>query len=131
MTESTQENKQEVKSEIVTAFDLMWYHFPFPVFLLQKNRTIVSMNKAAKDMGIMAGMKCFQLTGSTGIHEGCLGNSAMKDGEGKRSVAYVPDMKQVIDSYWLPIPGEKNMMIHFGIDITQYAKPEMFPVEGA
>jgi hypothetical protein len=121
--------EKKVNSEVIKAFDLMWYHFPAAVFLLQKNRTIVSMNKAAKDLGVITGMKCFQLSGETGIHEGCLGNSALKDGEGKRSVLYVPAMKQVLDSYWLPIPGEKDMLIHFGIDITEYAKPEMFPPE--
>ena len=130
MTDSAPEKKQQVNPEVVKAFDMVWYYFPFPVFLLQRNRTIVSMNKAAKDMGIMTGMKCYQLTGGTGIHEGCLGNAAMKDEEGKRSVMYVPEMKQVLDSYWLPIPREKDMLIHFATDITEYAKPEMFTPEG-
>ena len=129
MTSNTPENNPQANPEVIKAFDKVWYYFPFPVFLLQKNRTIVSMNKAAKEMGVVTGMKCFQLTGDTGIHEGCLGNSAMKDEEGKRAVAFIPGINQVIDSYWLPIPGEKNMMIHFGVDITEYAKPEMFPAE--
>jgi hypothetical protein len=129
MTETKKTTGGEVNPDIVKAFDLMWYHFPSPVFLLQRNRTIVGMNKAAKELGVMPGMKCFQLSGEKAIHEGCLGNSALKDGESKRSVMYVPAMKQVLDSYWLPIPGEKDMLIHFGIDITEYAKPEMFPSE--
>jgi hypothetical protein len=127
MTEQKEKKNKEVNPEIIKAFDQMWHYYPFPVFLLQKNRTIVSMNKAAKDLGILTGMKCYQLSGNTGIHEGCLGNSAMKDQEGKRSVLYVPGMKQVLDSYWLPIPGEKDMLIHFAADITAYAKKEMFP----
>lgn len=117
----------DISPEILSAFDLMWHHFPSPVFLLLKNRTIIGLNKAAKDMGIMTGMKCFQLSGETGIHENCQGNSALKEGSGKRAVAYVPKFKQVMDSYWLPVPGQPNLLIHFAIDITEYAKPEMFP----
>ncbi len=127
MDEKKEKKNREVNPETIRAFEQMWHYYPFPVFLLLKNRTIVSMNKAAKDMGIMTGMKCFQLSGSTGIHEGCLGNSALKDQAGKRSVLYVPGMKQVLDSYWLPVPGEKDMLIHFAADITEYAKKEMFP----
>lgn len=129
MPEKKKTEPHEVDPEIIRAFDLMWHYFPSAVFLLQKDRTIVSMNQAAKELGVMSGMKCFQLSGETGIHAGCLGNSAMRDAEGKRSVLYVPAMKQVLDSYWLPIPGVKGMLIHFAIDITEYAKPEMFPPE--
>jgi hypothetical protein len=127
MSDGKAQPGQEVTPEIIAAFDRMWHHFPSPVFLLLKNRTIIGMNKAAKDLGVMTGMKCFQLSGETGIHASCLGNDALKDGTGKRAVGYVPALKQVMDSYWLPVVGEPGLMIHFAIDITEYAKPEMFP----
>jgi hypothetical protein len=127
METNKKQNRKNINPEILKAFELMWHYFPAPVFLLHRNRDIIGMNKAAKDMGILTGMKCFQLTGGKGIHEGCLGNAAMQDEEGKRSVSYVPGMKQVLDSYWLPIPGEKDLLIHFATDITQYARPELFP----
>ena len=127
MAEKLSQPGQDVNPEMLKAFEAMWYHFPSPVFLLLKNRTIIGLNKAAKDLGVMTGMKCFQLSGKTGIHENCLGNDALKEGTGKRAVGYVPDLKQVMDSYWVPVVGEPNLMIHFAIDITEYAKPEMFP----
>ncbi len=117
----------DIRVEILKAFQIMWHCFPATVFLLHRSRDIIGMNNAAKDLGILTGMKCFQLSGDTGIHDNCLGNSALRDEAGKRSVMYVPKMKQVLDSYWLPIPGEKNLLIHFATDITPYAKPELFP----
>jgi hypothetical protein len=127
MDKKIQKTAGDFSPEAVQAFEATWFYYPAPVFLLHRNRDIIAMNKAAKDLGILTGMKCFQLSGAKGIHNNCLGNAALREQTGKRSVMYVPQMKQVLDSYWLPVVGEKNLLIHFAADITEYAKPELFP----
>jgi hypothetical protein len=114
-----------VKQETIDAFQLMWGNFPAPVMLLKQNRSIVAINKEAKSRGVPTGIKCHQLSGSTGVHEGCLADAALKEGVAKRIVAYSPLQKQVLDSYWVPVAGETDLYVHFGIDITEYAKAEL------
>ena len=116
-----------VDPDILKAFHAMWDIFPFPVLLLRKDRTILDCNQTAKDKGVRLSTKCFQLSGNADIHKHCLGNTALEQGVAKRLVSYSPVRKQVLDSYWLPLSGEGDLFIHFGIDITEYAKPELFP----
>ncbi|MBU4011388.1 MAG: hypothetical protein KJ882_11560 [Proteobacteria bacterium] len=116
----------EIKPEILNAFNVMWGNFPFVVMLLKENRTIVAINKKAKEMGIQPGLKCHQLSGSTGVHKVCMANEALKEQVSKRVVAYSPQQKQVLDSYWVPVVGENDLYVHFATDITDYAKPELF-----
>jgi len=106
---------------------MMWDAFPFVVMLLKKNRTIVALNRLAIDLGIQPGMKCYELTGVNEPHKECLANAALEEGITKRTVAYIDLFKQVMDTYWVPVKGEKDLYIHFNIDITEYAKPELFP----
>lgn len=117
----------DVSPEALKAFSMMWDCFPAVVMLLKKNRTIVALNKVARDVGIQSGTKCYQLTGETGIHEDCQANSALEEGVAKRSVGYFAAAKWVLDSYWVPVQGEKDLYVHFSTDITEYAKPELFP----
>jgi hypothetical protein len=116
-----------VSPDTLKAFHAMWDTFPFPVLLLRKDRTILDCNKTAKDKGVRRGGKCFRLTGADGIHTHCLGNAALEEETAKRAVGYSAVRKQVLDSYWLPLPDEKDLFIHFAIDISDYAKPELFP----
>ena len=58
----------DVNPEALKAFSMMWDCFPAVVMLLRKNRTIVGLNKVARDVGIQLGTKCYQLTGETAIH---------------------------------------------------------------
>jgi len=116
-----------VNPKTIKAFNMMWGAFPSPVMMLRKNRDIVALNKLAKDYGIQTGGKCYQLTGETEAHEGCMANQALSEGVAMRSVSYANMVQQVQDSYWVPVQGEKDLYVHFGIDITEYAKPELFP----
>ncbi|MEE8469857.1 MAG: hypothetical protein V3S51_00830 [Dehalococcoidia bacterium] len=118
----------DVNPETLKAFNMMWDCFPAVVMLLRKSRTIVALNKVARDVGIQLGTKCYQLTGNTDIHEDCMANSALEEGVAKRSVGYFAAAKWVLDSYWVPVLGEKDLYVHFSTDITEYAKPELFPV---
>ena len=126
MEKSQELDKAEVRPEILKAFHLMWDMFPTPVFLLRKDRTILDFNQTARDRGVQLGGKCYQLSGDDCIHKQCLGNSALEEGVGKRSVGYYAPSKRFVDSYWLPIGGEKDLFVHFAIDITKYANPELF-----
>jgi hypothetical protein len=126
MENSLEPENTGVSPEIIKAFHLMWDMFPTPVFLLKKDRTIVDFNQTAKDRGVRLGMKCYQLSGDDCIHKECLGNSALEGGVGKRSVGYYAPSKRFVDSYWLPIQGQKDLFVHFAIDITQYANPALF-----
>ncbi len=116
-----------VNPEILKAFNMMWDHFPAVVMLLGKDRTIVALNKQGRDVGIQPGTKCYELTGETGIHDDCLANEALKEGVAKRSVSHFALANWVLDSYWVPVSGEKDLYIHFATNITEYAKPELFP----
>jgi hypothetical protein len=126
MEKSQEPDKADVSPEILKAFHLMWDMFPTVVLLLRKDRTIVGLNQAAKNRGVLLGTKCYQLSGDECIHKQCLGNSALEEGTGKRSVGYYAPSKRFVDSYWLPISGEKDLFVHFAIDITKYANPELF-----
>ncbi len=126
MGNSQEQLNSDVNPEALKAFGMMWDYFPAVVMLLRKSRTVVALNKMARDAGIELGTKCYQLTGDTCIHEGCSGNSALEEGVGKRSVSYYAAANLVLDSYWVPVLGEKDLYVHFGIDITEYAKPELF-----
>ncbi len=106
---------------------MMWDHFPAVVMLLGKHRGILALNKQGRDVGLQPGTKCYELTGEMGIHEDCQANSALEEGVAKRSVGYFAAAKWVLDSYWVPVQGEKDLYVHFSTDITEYAKPELFP----
>ena len=107
----------------IAAFHLMWDAFPFLVLLLQRDRTILAANRMAIRMGAIPGMKCYQWHKVEEIHEHCLGNAALDSGRSMRRV--LPYRGMVLDSYWIPVGTEDELMIHFSIDITPYAKPEL------
>ncbi len=127
MQDTSNQRNSDINPETLRAFHMMWDAFPFVVMLLKKNRTIVALNRLARDLGIQPGMKCYELTGVKEPHKECLANAALEEGITKRTVAYIDLFKQVMDTYWIPVQGEKDLYIHFNIDITEYAKPELFP----
>ena len=116
----------EINSEIMNAFHLMWDAFPSPAALLRKDRTVLACNPAAIAIGYRQGARCFQTFGDKGVHKHCRANEALRDGVAQRSVVYSPARQTVGDSYWLPVPGEKDVFVHTVINITPYAKPELF-----
>lgn len=114
-----------VKPDILKAFHLMWDPFPSTVLLVSRDRTVMASNQAALNRGFKLGMKCFQLT-AEGIHKHCKANVTLDDGIAQQTVVYSPISKKVNNSYWLPIAGEKDLLVHVVIDISEYAKPELF-----
>lgn len=110
-------------AEAINAFHKMWDAFPHLVLLLQRDRTIVASNHAAQEKGAVPGLKCYQWSGAEGIHPVCKGNAALEENVAKRSVGNYQG--RVLDSYWLPVGGERDLMLHFSVDITAYAKKEL------
>jgi len=118
-----QQEKIWTRGEVVAAFRKMWDPFPHIVLLLTKDRTIQAANAKVLEMGVRVGSKCFQLTGSKEVHEVCLANAALQENQAKRNVG--PYAERFLDTYWLPIAGEKDLYIHFSIDITKWADPAL------
>jgi hypothetical protein len=116
-----------IKKETIEAFNLMWDELPHVVFLLKKSREVIAVNKTAKAYGINPGIKCYELTGKTKVCDACKANAALKECTAMRHTGYEEKVGMVMDTYWLPIAGEKDLYVHFSIDITEFAKPEMFP----
>jgi len=116
-----------ISPDILKAFHLMWDAFPSSALLVTRNRTIQACNQAAIEKGLAVGMKCFQLS-SDGVHNFCRANAALDDGVAEQSVGYRPASNKVNNAYWLPIAGEKDLFVHVTIDISQYAKPELFEI---
>lgn len=116
----------EISEELSRNFHLFWDNFPFPVMLVRKDRTILDRNKAAEAVGCVPGNRCVD-AGKKEDHIGCLANQALREQAGLRAVGYVEMMGMVLDSYWVPLAGEKDMYLHFSIDISEYAAERMFP----
>ena len=114
-----------IKTELVTAFHWMWDAFPTHAMLVTRDRTIQACNHAAAARGLRPGMKCFQLSADR-IHKHCKANAALEEGAGQQTVVYSQVTKRVNNSFWLPIEGEKDLFVHVVIDISSYAKPELF-----
>lgn len=113
-------NEQIALDEVVRAFHMMWGEYPSSVMLVQKNRTVVAVNKAAEQAGGIAGIKCFTKNGT--MCSWCKGNEMFQTEVAVRDVIKAHGI--VFDSYWIPTPI-KDLCVHFGNDITKWAKPEM------
>jgi hypothetical protein len=114
-----------IDPDVLKAFHLMWDVFPASALLLTRNRTIQACNRAAIEKGLQVGMKCFQLAGD-GIHKHCKANAALDEDAAQQTVAFAPRSNKVNNSFWLPVAGEKDLFVHVVIDISKYAKPELF-----
>ena len=125
MATNPEQIQSAINPDVLKAFHLMRDAFPSSALLVTRNRTIQACNQAAVEKGLAVGMKCFQLT-SDGVHSFCRANAALDNGVAEQSVGYRAATNKVNNSFWLPIAGEKDLFVHVVIDITQYAKPELF-----
>ncbi|WP_029917473.1 hypothetical protein [Pelobacter seleniigenes] len=116
----------QISQDIIKHFHLYWDNFTAPVILVHKDRTVIAVNKAAEPMGCIPGTRCSD-RGPKEAHQNCLANFALKGNRTERSVEYVNMVGMVLDTYWIPLAGEPDLYIHFGIDITPYASDKMFP----
>ena len=110
---------------IEDTFKLMWELYPAPVLLVHHNRGIVAVNKAAENMGVPVGVKCYQLAGNDTICPKCKGNICLKKREGQRRTSYYSSQKAFADTYWVPVAGEEDLFVHFFNDISEHVRPEL------
>lgn len=116
----------EISDETRTNFHLFCDNFPFPVMLVHKDRTIVAVNKTGEKVGYPTGIRCVDM-GKKEHHQGCLANQALAEQTAKRVVGYFDFANAVLDSYWIPLAGSKELYLHFAADITQWAKDSLLP----
>lgn len=114
-----------VKTEIIDSFYQQWENFPEFAALIRKDRRVIALNKAARDIGYPQGIKCFELGGRE-LHKECLADTALKEQKAKYQILknnmIGPQLTMI--TYWLPLHKEKDLYVHFNIDITRYADPE-------
>ncbi|SNB45330.1 hypothetical protein [Geobacter sp. DSM 9736] len=116
----------EITEEIRSNFHLFTDNFPFPVMLVHKDRTILAVNRAGETAGYPTGIRCVDM-GEKKHHKGCLANQALSEQTAKRVVGYFDFAGGVLDSYWIPLSGSKELYLHFAADITEWAKEGMIP----
>ena len=117
-----------ISEEMSRNFHLFWDNFPFPVMLVHKNRTIIDRNRAAETAGLLPGTRCVDI-GKKEDHTGYQANKALEEQAAKRVVSYVEAYGLVLDAYWIPLAGEKDIYLHYSADISPYAAEHMFPAK--
>lgn len=122
-------SKFEVSEEIRRNFHLFWDNFPAAVMLVYKDRTILDRNKAAQEVEAMACAKCSDI-GDKSQHTRCLAGIALREQTAQRRVELYEPYGLVLDSYWIPLAGQEDVYLHFGIDISEYAAERLFQPAG-
>jgi hypothetical protein len=96
--------------KLVESFKMMWDSFPTMVRLIQKDRTVLAVNKAAEKGGCTVGFKCFDGSDKD-KHKGCKANLALKERQGVYQV--FPEMSLVC--FWIPVEGYEDVYVHFAV----------------
>jgi hypothetical protein len=106
-----------VDEKLIEAFHLTWDHYPETVILIYKDRTIIAINKAGEKAGRQIGIKCYSTTADE-IHTGCKANDALRN----HVYTYVVEKREggAMISFWLPIDGYNDYLIHFSVRTTKY-----------
>jgi hypothetical protein len=115
----------KIKKEVVEAFHKMWDHYPSVVMLIRADRIILAVNLEGAKLNIQPGVQCFRLAGREEVCDHCKANEALREGSAKRFTGYIERLKQIRDSYWVPVSGEEKIYVHFGNDITAFASDEL------
>jgi len=108
-----------VDKSVIDAFDMMWGPFPEPVMLIQKNRTILAVNDAARAAGVPLGVKCSSLNPET---EGdnhcrqCKAPLALKQSQAVSCYAFTNGRH--MKAYWMPLKDVPDVYVHLGINIS-------------
>jgi len=104
-----------MQQNILDAFQTMWGPFPEPVFLIQKDRTILAVNDLARTMGIGTGIKCFSLDPQEGAThcKRCKATLALSEQKTVCSEELLNGKKTI--GYWMPLKEDKDVYVHFGI----------------
>lgn len=99
---------------IVEMFHAMWDSFPSRVRLIRKDRTVLAVNRAAKEMGMEVGVRCLDNPPDPMAHAGCLANLALKEKTAKYSLT--KNGKRL--RFWIPVEGVEDVYVHFSIEVN-------------
>jgi hypothetical protein len=100
--------------KIIEAFHLMWDFFPEPVRLIERNRTVLAVNRIAEKSGMQLGIKCSSIP-PLASHKGCKADAALSAKEYQYS-KWKGGLGDVI-TYWLPIDGCPDYYIHLSVGL--------------
>jgi hypothetical protein len=100
--------------KIIEAFHLMWDFFPEPVRLIEKNRTVLAVNRVAEKSGMQLGIKCSSIP-PLESHKGCKANAALSTKEYQCS-KWKGKLGDVL-TYWLPIDEYPDYYVHFSVGL--------------
>lgn len=117
---------QQISEETRKNFHLFWDNHPAAVILIDRNRTIIEINKVAEERGYPVGVQCMSM-GEKKHHASCKLNTALLEKRSVRNVEYIDFLGQVVDTYWIPLAGDEDLYIHFANDISEWAKDSMIP----
>jgi hypothetical protein len=106
------ENIFMVEQKIIEAFYLMWNFFPEPIMPVEKNRTILAVNRAAEKDGRRLGIKCSSMP-PLERHSGCKANAVLSTKE-YQYAKWKGSFGDVI-TYRPPIDGYPDYFIHFSV----------------
>ncbi|MDL2233541.1 hypothetical protein LJC63_08210 [Ruminococcaceae bacterium OttesenSCG-928-L11] len=99
-----------VDATIIAAFHAMWDSFPTRARLIQKDRTVLAVNKAAAAQGNQVGVRCVEEPPKEG-HAGCLANQALRE----RTACYGLTNNKKRLRFWIPVEGCDDVFVHFSI----------------
>lgn len=111
-----------VDQKTVDAFYQQWDNFPEFAALIRKDRRVIALNKAARDMGFPQGIRCVEIGGPE-VHKECLANKALEERTAKSLLvnSKMPGSKTTMITYWLPLSDKDDLYVHCNIDITKFA----------
>ena len=101
-----------VDPKVLDAFHMMWENFPTPVRLIHKNRTVLAVNQAAKNMGWEEGVPCFSI-GNPESHKACKANEALSTLKGQSLYVEGDKIK-----FWIPVKDSPEIYVHFSVTIS-------------
>ena len=106
------------EEELIEAFNLMWGKYPEPVRLIDKNETIIAGNEAylATSGPEMIGTRCRDLKPAE-LHIGCKHAKCIRTGEAQTKDLEI--LGDVWHTYWVPVQGEPDYLIHFSNGIME------------
>lgn len=94
----------------IESFHMLWNSFPIRARLIQKDRTVIAVNRAAEAEGMTTGVRCID-TPPKESHAGCLANSALSEHCGKCAMNRAGDRLR----FWIPVEGFDDLFVHFSV----------------
>lgn len=105
-----------IEQSVIDAFRAMYDHYPESVMLIHKSREIIAVNPAGASIGREPGMRCSQLQPLIS-HAGCMADEAIRTGKATWRKKRGPNGDVI--SFWLPVDGYPDCLIHFSVGSIQ------------